>query len=197
MALRHNHGIGIIRRGFLLAVGGLLIFALLLGCGKQDVPRSEEALSGEFPTSWARNTVTVFTTGGTKTTEIFSDSVVNFAEKDSTQAYTLRVMFYDADGEWMSQLTADSGIIRENSERLEVFGRVNVATRDSVRLQTTQLAWDPARAKIVSEQYVQIDQRGSLVAGYGFESDSDLKNIKLKRQVTGEIQDYEKAVDSL
>jgi hypothetical protein len=44
---------------------------------------------------------------------------------------------------------------------------------------------------------VQIDQRGSLVAGYGFESDSDLKNIKLKRQVSGEIQDYEKAVDSL
>jgi len=161
------------------------------------VPRSGETIAGQFPTSWARNTLTIFTTGGTKTTEIYSDSVVNFAEKDSTQAYMLRVKFYDNNGEWMSQLTADSGVIRENTEHLEVFGRVYVATRDSIRLQTTQLAWDAERSKIVSDQYVKIDQKGYLVAGYGFESDPDLKNIKLKRQVSGEIPDYEKAFDSL
>lgn len=181
----------------LACVLGLTALVLTAACTQTEMPQSEEAVTGDFPTSWARNTVTVFTTAGIKTTEIFSDSVVNYAEKDSTQAYVLRVNFYDNRGAWTSVLTADSGIIREKTERLEVYGRVNVTTRDSIHLQTTQLAWDPNRAKIISDKYVTIDQRGDIVRGYGLEADSDLKNIKLKREITGEMKDYEKAIDSL
>ena len=140
--------------------------------------------------------MTIFTTGGTKTTEILSDSVVNFAEKDSTLAYGLKVNFYDDDGVWSSLLTADSGVIRERTEQLEVFGAVEVTTRDSVRVQTTQLAWNPKTAKIISDSLVTITKHGDVVRGYGMESDPDLKHLTLKKRVTGKIENYQQAIDS-
>lgn len=188
---------GAIELRLLIIVLGLLAFILAAGCSKPEMPHSDETVTTEYPTSRARNTLTVFTTAGIKTTEIYSDSVINFAEKDSTQAYVLRVKFYDNNGEWMSLLTADSGVIREKTEHLEVYGLVKVSTRDSIHMHTTQLAWDPGKAKIISDKYVTIDQRGDIIRGYGLEADPDLKNIKLKREITGEIQDYDKAIDSL
>ena len=181
------------------AIGCIWLAGLicLCGCSQRQPPKSQEDVIGEFPTSKAKNTRTVFTTAGIKTTEIFSDSVVNFAEKDSTLAHEVRVNFYDKGGEWMSQLTADSGVIREQTEHLEVFGAVDVFTRDSVRLKTRQLAWDPARAKIVSDSLVTINKGGDIIRGWGFESDPDLKNMTLKHRTSGEMQDYEQVLDSL
>jgi len=178
----------------ILAVPALILS--LSGCKKRQPPKSEELVTGEFPTSRAKNTTTTFSTAGTKTTEIFSDSVINFAEKDSTQAYVVRVNFYDNAGEWSSVLTADSGVIREKTEHLEVFGNVAVTTRDSVRLNTSQLAWDPDRAKIVSDSFVVIHKAGDIIRGWGMVSDPDLKNIVIKKS-TGEMQDYEEVIDSL
>ncbi len=175
---------------------GLAALFVLGGCSKHQPPKSEQAVTGDFPTSRAKNTVTIFTTAGVKTTEIFSDSVINFAEQDSTQAYQLRVNFYDNNGEWTSLLTADSGVIRERTEHLEVFGRVEIITRDSVRLETEQLAWVPDRAKIVTSSFVTITRDGDIIRGWGMESDPDLKRITLKREITGRMEDYEQALDS-
>ncbi len=178
------------RQSTLRFVGALAAAAVLViaGCTKPQPPKTGQEISGEFPTSSARNTVTIFTTAGIRTTEIFSDSVVNYAEKDSTQAYTLKVNFYDNDGLWTSLLTADSGVIREKTEKLEVFGDVRVTTRDSVRLTTTQLAWDPKIAKIVSDSFVTAEREGDIIRGYGMVSDPDLKNIVFKRQISGRIE---------
>jgi LPS export ABC transporter protein LptC len=181
------------------ALAGMLSALLLIavsGCQERQPPKSEELLTGEFPTSRASNTVTIFSTAGVKTTEIFSDSVINFAEKDSTQAYEVRVNFYDDAGKWTSVLTADSGVIREKSEHLEVFGKVNVTTRDSIRLKTAQLAWDPSRSKIVSDSFVVINKGGDIMRGWGMISDPDLKNITILRS-TGEMKDVEEVIDSL
>jgi len=180
----------------LTGVAVLAVVLTLAGCSKHQPPKSDQAITEEFPTSWAKNTMTVFTTAGIKTTEIFSDSVVSFAEKDSMQAYRVRVNFYDNSGEWMSELTADSGVIRERTEYLEVFGTVRIATRDSAHLATEQLAWDPAKSKIVTDAFVTITKGGDIISGYGMESDSDLKEIVLKRQIKGEMRDYEQVFDS-
>jgi len=174
----------------------LIVVFMVVGCSKHQPPKSDQAITGDFPTSWAKNTVTVFTTAGIKTTEIFSDSVVSFAEKDSAQVYRVRVNFYDNSGEWMSLLTADSGVIRERTEHLEVFGHVRVTTRDSAHLATEQLAWDPTKSKIVTDAFVTITKDGDIIRGYGMESDSDLKEIVLKRKISGEMQDYEQVFDS-
>ncbi len=185
---------------FLLTISGVVLvltWTLVSGCGKREMPKSATEVTGTFPTSKAQNTVTIFTTAGVKTTEIHSDSVYNFAEKDSIHAYGVRVDFYNDDGEWISLLTADSGVIRERTEHLKVFGNVEVTTSDSIHLETVQLTWDPQRAKIITDKYVTIDQHGDIVRGYGMEADADLTNIVLKREITGEIRDYERVVDSL
>jgi len=175
----------------------LVTLFLLGGCSKHEPPKTAEALTGTFPTSKARNTVTIFSTGGIRTTEIFSDSVVNFAEKDSTLAYGLKVNFYDNIGNWSSLLVADSGVIREHTEDLEVFGQVNVTTRDSVRVETSQLAWNPKTAKIISDSLVTITKHGDIIRGWGMESDPDLKHLTLKKRVTGRIENYKQTVDSM
>lgn len=189
-AMKQTGYISRVRHSILQCIGALAASAVLVitGCTKPQPPKTDQEISGEFPTSSARNTVTIFTTAGIKTTEIFSDSVVNYASKDSTQAYILRVNFYDKDGLWTSLLTADSGVIREKTEMLEVFGDVRVITRDSVRLTTTQLAWDPKISKIISDSFVTAQRGGDIIRGYGMVSDPDLKNIIFKRQISGQMQ---------
>ena len=85
-------------------------------------------------------------------------------------------------------MTADSGVIREKTETLEVFGDVRITTRDSVRLVTTQLAWDPKISKIVSDSLVTARRESDVVRGYGMVSDPDLKNIVFKRQISGQME---------
>ncbi|OGV96576.1 LPS export ABC transporter periplasmic protein LptC, partial [Microgenomates group bacterium RBG_16_45_19] len=50
------------------------------------------------------------------------------------------------------------------------------------------LRWDPNTAKIVTDDFVKITRGQDVVTGQGMESDQELKNIKIKKNVSGEIE---------
>lgn len=133
--------------------------------------------------------------GPNKTTDLFADYVEKFEKFDSTQAWKLDVYFFDDDGKQISNLTADSGIIREQVNFMEVFGNVVVTTEDSAVLYTEQLRHNTSNDKIESDLFVRIIQHGDTIQGYGFESDRRLRNIKIKKHVTGTLQGKEEVVE--
>jgi LPS export ABC transporter protein LptC len=83
---------------------------------------------------------------------------------------------------------ADSGEVGELSNQLDVWGNVEVNTRDSVKLHTESLKWDQKINKVVTEDYVEIHREGTIVRGYGFVSERTLKEFSIKRQVSGRIE---------
>ncbi len=129
--------------------------------------------------------------------EIHSKLMRRFEAIDSTVAYTLDVDFHDSLGAVTSNLIADSGVIREKDDRMEVFGKVVVLTQDSTRLDTDFLRWNPKRHKIESESFVKFTRRTDIMTGWGMEADPDLGRLKILSQVSGSVSETEIKSDSL
>lgn len=86
------------------------------------------------------------------------------------------VDFFDRNEKHLSVLTADKGKVENIIGDLYAFGNVVVKSDDSVTLKTEELIWRENRKKIVTDKFVVITSPKETISGYGFESDSDLKN---------------------
>lgn len=159
-----------------------------------DQPDSTEVVIIR-PDQQIRNARISLYDGGNKTTDLFADYIEKYEAYDSTQAWKLNVHFFDDNGKQISNLVADSGIVREQINFMEVFGNVVVTTDDSAKLFTEQLRHNTTENKIESDKFVRIIQRGDTIQGYGFESDRRLKNIKIKRNVTGTLQGTDEVIE--
>ena len=148
-----------------------------------------------FPSSEATNATTVFLTGAVVTTRIQSGRIVHYAVRDSAWSYELVIEFFDEAGAPTSVMHADSALVREKARFLEVYGDVRIVTEDGRTLTTDRLAWNDESRRIYTESYVEITEGDDIMAGYGFESNPELTDIKLRR-VTGTMSDPE-MLDSL
>lgn len=126
--------------------------------------------------------------GSIKTTDIQAEYIEKYVKQDSTLAWGLVVHFYDADGKETSNLTADSGLVRESIKWMVANGNVVVVTEDSSRLETEQLFWHGTERMIKTDSFVTIYQHGDTLRGYGLETDEGLKRVKIKRQVSGTLK---------
>jgi len=106
-----------------------------------------------------------------------------------TVAYDLNVDFHDSLGAVTSNLIADSGVIREKDDRMEVFGKWSVVTQDSTRLDTDFLRWNPKRHKIESESFVKFTRPHRYHDRMGMEADPDLGRLKILSQVSGSVSE--------
>ena len=118
------------------------------GDRRWPIPRSSRIRKSRAPRS-------ISTTADIVTAEIRSKLMKRFEAIDSTVAYELDVDFHDSLGAVTSNLVADSGVIREKDDRIEVFGKVVVLTQDSTRLDTDFLRWNPQTHKIESHAFVR------------------------------------------
>jgi len=167
----------------------LIVFlgACAFSCGQRETPAPPPAQS--FPSSEATHATTVFLTGAVVTTRIKSDGIVSYAEQDSAWGFGLTVDFFDDKGKHTSVLRADSALVREKQRFLEVFGNVKILTDDGRTLASDHLVWDDRRRLITTDGYVAITKGKDVMSGYGFESDPELKHIRLHREVTGRLTD--------
>jgi len=166
-----------------------LIF--LSGCQKEQPKKAP--LSDGLPDQVLSNATMVFTQDGVKRTVIKARTVAKWTSKDLTQAESLLVDFFDEQGEHTSHLVADSGWIKEKEQTLGVWGDVRVTTDEGVRLETRTLNWNSSTNKIITEDFVKITKDKDVMTGYGLEADQNLKNIKIKTQVKGEITGKKKS----
>ncbi len=174
----------------------MLLMLAFVGCSDRTV--SDNGQSGAVdslgrPDSEISGATMYLYTRGEKTTEIRADRIVRFVEIDSTMAYVLDVDFLDSLGEITSTLVGDSGIIREGSEYMEVYGHVVVETRDSMRLDTDFLVWDPKIDKIHTDAFVTITMPERTVSGWGLEAPRDLSRFRILSQISGDISNLEAA----
>ena len=130
---------------------------------------------------------------GVKKVLIESDYLEKYSSKDSTIMAGIKATFFDSLGQVTSTLVSDSGIIRENSKRLEVWGDVKVVSNNGVTLEADSLFWDQERDSVTTESFVRITHRGNVQTGYGLQSDNSLTNFRIMREVKGELEDIEAA----
>lgn len=186
--------------GFSCRLFFLLLTLLFISCTETSEIKSTDtddstAIAIVRPDQQIRDARISLYDGAYRTTDLYADYIEKYEKFDSTHAWKLDVYFYDSDGNQISNLTADSGVIREQINFMEVFGNVVVTTSDSAVLYTEQLRHNTVNDMIESDLFVRIIQHGDTIQGYGFESDRGLKNIKIKRHVTGTLQGTEEVLE--
>jgi len=179
---------------FLIALLSLsLSFWLLAGCTGNDMAKNSEPGmidSARLPDSEVADARIYLYDRGQVTAEIFANRIRKFEDIDSTVGYKLDIVFYDSLGLVTSTVVGDSGVIRETTGLLNIFGSVVVLTADSSRLETDYLLWDQKTQKIRTDAFVRItDIDGNVITGWGMEADRNLVPFKILRQVSGTVEE--------
>lgn len=99
----------------------------------------------------------------------------------------LRIDFFDERGNATSKLTAKSGTRFEKLGQMIVRDSVVWESNNNERLETEELTWDDKLQKVHTNKYVIIRRPGEIIHGYGFESNQDFSNSKI-RAIQGRIK---------
>ena len=92
-----------------------------------------------------------------------------------------KVKFYD-NGKYKSILIAESGEINMETNNVKAFGKCTVETVNNEYLQTRDVSYDAKKQLIYSDNDIKITKDNDVIYGKGFESDTDLQNIVIKKQ---------------
>lgn len=110
-----------------------------------------------------------------------AESAVIDEEKKVANLKLPKVKFYD-NGKYQSILIAESGQIDMETNNIKAFGKCTVDTIQNEYLQTRDVTYDANKKMIYSSSDIKITKGNDVVYGKGFESDTDLKNIVIKKQ---------------
>lgn len=165
---------------------------VLAGCSSKEKVSSDSDStdrSGLVPDSELRGATIYLYEKEKVTTEVHAERLLKFEIKDSTMAYMLDIDFFDSTGQITTELIADSGVIRETTNQLHLYGNVVVVTADRSRLETEYLYWDTNTDKIQTDAFVRITKKDDVITGWGMEADPGLTRIKILNRVSGTVHD--------
>ncbi len=157
---------------------------LLLGCG--DAEPGQPVVESQNPEQTTYEYHTTQTKMGIPEWELWGEQAVRYAGNAQRDLVGVRMVFY-SQGERKAVLTSETGQIDEETQVTVARGNVVVVSEDGRRLESEVLYWDPERQLIHTEAFVKFTEGGRILTGYGMETDPDLTNLVILRQVRGEI----------
>ncbi len=90
------------------------------------------------------------------------------------------VEFLGPNREVSSWLTAKYAIRLENKDQVIVRDSVVWQSIEREKLETEELIWDERTKKLYTNKFVTIIRPDEIIYGYGFESDQDFKQARIK-----------------
>ena len=169
-----------------------LLLALLLagavGCGRQEPDPVPPEAERDFPSQRTYDYSTRQSRDAVPVWELYGDVAEKYEGSDVLSLIGVRMVFY-RDGVQDAVLTSRSGEIDENTEVTVARGNVVVVTEDGRRLESEVLHWDPERELIHTEEFVRFTEGDQVLTGYGLETDPDLTNVTIMREVQGTSRD--------
>lgn len=121
----------------------------------------------------------VITVEGVKKAVLVAEQLYFYNDTSTVVGDTIEVSFFGEGGEFVSMLTAVSGVINQRSQEMTARGTVDVRSPDS-RIETEVLHYEPAADRIWSDQPTVINQQGNVIRGQGVESDPGLERIRIR-----------------
>jgi len=170
------------------------ILSALVGCSERMPESSSDAVtesSRTIPDQILYDSDIMLSDKGLKEVLIHSAYLEKHLSIDSTIMSEIEATFFDTLGHVSSTLVSDSGIVREKTNNLHVWGNVVVVSNNGVKLEADSLFWDHDRNLVTTESFVTITHGKNVQTGYGLESDSRLTKFHIKRQVKGRFENIE------
>lgn len=124
-----------------------------------------------------------------------ADTASVFRERKRVEADWVSIDFFDGE-EHVSTMTADRGILLQNTDDLEARGNVRVVADDGAVLKTEVLFWSHGRSRIHTDEFVEITRDENVLTGIGLEADPGLDRIDLKQEVHGTVRSTESVTEA-
>lgn len=107
-----------------------------------------------------------------------------YVYNDSSKLYLrkLEITFYDDAGNERASVTARSGELEQNTDKMVARGDVVLIVKtDGRRIQTQELFYDPTTERIWSDSAtVMKEADGTVTRGSSFRSDIEFKNVRVE-----------------
>lgn len=106
-----------------------------------------------------------------------------------------RIEFYSEEGELTSVLTAEKAEFNQVTKDLTALGNVVVTSQEGYTLETESLVWINELEGIHTEDFVRFTRGNDVLTGYGFQSDPELENVEIQRDVKAFLRDDKGVVE--
>lgn len=164
---------------------GILALPLLLACvschsAEEPAP---SAINADGPEQEGWNSKVTVTSNGKIAAHVQYGHMQKYSKKRQTQFDEgIAVDFYNTQGEHTSFLTAEKGLLFEDTNDVEAYENVVAQSDSGITLRTQRLKWLNSTQRIVTNDFVTITRpNGDTLHGQGFESDQNLKNWIIKK----------------
>lgn len=154
----------------------------LVACSKtNEEPSGPKADSEQLPDQESWQSTIIITKDGRRMAEVWAGYIASYNKKNETVLKdSIHVDFYNQEGNHNSVLTADEGVVYDQTNNMVARGNVVVVSDSGIVLETKELKWDNQRQKIISDVPVIFTSEKEKLQGDSFISDPDLKNYEIK-----------------
>ncbi|MCX8092877.1 MAG: LPS export ABC transporter periplasmic protein LptC [Candidatus Goldbacteria bacterium] len=170
----------------------LVIFLLLIivGCEHKKIqPRLPATEKIENIPNYIIQGFNLTTTEeGVKKTELKAASAQVFEMKKLIFAQKLEMKNYEKDG-GITVLSADHAVINTENNSFKASGNVRIKASNGTVIITDSIFWDDAQKKVIGEGPVSVIKDKNVISGIGFQSDIDMKDIRINKKVKLKAKD--------
>lgn len=167
------------RSGLTLALALLLAAAGACG-GGDNSPVASAALVNLPADHVVYGMIHHMTRDGVRQALLRADTAYLYEDSATARMMGVRMNVYDEQGTERAVVTAQGGWIDYRIEQMMAWGDVVVVSQDEARrIETEELHYDPRGGRIWSTVATTLREGGRTIRGSGFESDGQLRNIRV------------------
>jgi LPS export ABC transporter protein LptC len=161
----------------------VIVTGMILSCeNKIDLIPKSDLLT--LPSLTVKDFETVFTDSGRLQLVMISPLMEQYDNTDfpySEFKSGIKVIFYDGKKEPVASVTAKYAKFNKTNSLWELKDSVVVVNESNDKLETEVLFWNQTKDLIYTDRFVKITNENQIIQGFGFESDSHLKNRRIKK----------------
>ncbi|MGE5431063.1 MAG: LPS export ABC transporter periplasmic protein LptC [Syntrophomonadaceae bacterium] len=148
------------------------------GCSEDKIkpPVLAGTNQGEIPSQESWNFKMMFTDEGKLKAVLISSHARVFGERKETLLDTVKIDFYNENGQKTSTLTSLKGKVDGITNNMFAIDSVVARNDSGTTLKTQELMWRSRDRKIVSDKFVTITSPTEKIQGYGVVADQSLSN---------------------
>jgi LPS export ABC transporter protein LptC len=128
---------------------------------------------------------TVLTDRGMLKADLRADTAFFFNDNTKIELRGVMTTFFTNTGQKNAVLTSREGTYDTRLHQTEARKNVVVVSEDGRRLTTSQLRFQEQRNEISSDSAFVLTETGRRVEGIGFVSDPNLKNVRVRKLISG------------
>ena len=157
----------------------ILVILAVTGCFSEPKKLSQmEEYDG--PVLESENALVTMTEAGMLKLVIQGKEQLTFGNGDLSFPNTIRIDFFDPNGDTTSVLTAMEGTFDAETQLYRAFGDVVVTNlKEKQTLKTEELFWNPETEKIFTEKFFIVTTEKDLIQGTGLEAPQDFSSYSV------------------